>query len=43
MSIIRKIRTEPAIGCPREMVWIIDLEVVPAGVFVVTVTTDQER
>ena len=31
------------IGRPRETVWIIDLEVVPAGVCGVTVTTNQEK
>ena len=31
------------ISRPRDMVWIIDLEVVPAGVYGVTVTTGQER
>ena len=30
------------IGCPRETVWIIDLELVPAGVYKVTVTTYHE-
>ena len=31
------------IESPRDMVWIIDLEVVPAGVCGFTVTTDNER
>ena len=31
------------IGCPRETVWIIDLDVVSSGVCGITVTTKPER